>query len=453
MTDPSQTQRQEDVTANRSAEADDRAEAATPNSPDAPATGAEDQVSSPHDDQPATDQLPPGPDSSDSAATDAATGATSTPHSDAATGDSASNDTSPGDPTPRDSAPAPTDATDSPDAPLGPLAVRGAFGGLLMGLANLVPGISGGTMLLASGVYQAFVDAIADLTRLRFRPRSLAILGAIAAMAAVSILLFAGPVKTLVVEQRWVMYSLFIGLTLGGVPVLWKLIGKASAPVWIGACLGLLTMLVIAWFQMRGAGDASQGDISWPMFLIGGALGASAMVLPGVSGGYLLLLLGQYVPILGAIDAFKDALLKGDIASAMTPAIHILIPVAIGVLLGIVAVSNLLKLLFARFERPTLGVLLGFLVGAVFGLWPFQQGARPAPGFWFKGRQLFTPEEIDAIRENWPTEYFTPSVVQIALAVAIALAGFALTVVIGRFGDKSDSDKTDKTCPTVEAEP
>ncbi|MBQ4335187.1 MAG: DUF368 domain-containing protein, partial [Myxococcaceae bacterium] len=136
-------------------------------------------------------------------------------------------------------------------------------------------------------------------------------------------------------------------------------------------------------------------------------------------------------------ESFKDALLQGDIALAMTPALHVLAPVAIGVLLGIVAVSNLLKLLFARFERPTLGVLLGFLVGAVFGLWPFQEGVRPAPGFWFKGQKLFTPEEIDAIRESWPTEYFTPSVAQVALAIAIAIAGFALTVLIGRFGDKS----------------
>lgn len=405
MTDPSQSQRQEDADANKIAEAS------------APAQATQLDDAQPAPDQSSSSQPAAGGDASDASADVAR-----------------ATDTSQGAPNSGDS---PDKTPEATEAPLGPLAVRGAFGGLLMGLANLVPGISGGTMLLASGVYQAFVDAIAELTRLKFRPRSLAILGAIAATAAVSVLIFAGPVKALVVEQRWVMYSLFIGLTLGGVPVLWKLIGKSTAPVWIGAATGLLAMIAIAWLQMRGAGDASQGDISWPMFLIGGALGASAMVLPGVSGGYLLLLLGQYVPILGAIESFKDALLQGDIALAMTPALHVLVPVAIGVLLGIVAVSNLLKLLFARFERPTLGVLLGFLVGAVFGLWPFQEGVRPAPGFWFKGQKLFTPEEIDAIRESWPTEYFTPSVAQVALAIAIALAGFALTVLIGRFGDKA----------------
>lgn len=338
----------------------------------------------------------------------------------------------------------------APPAPFAPLAVRGMFGGLLMGLANLVPGISGGTMLLASGVYQAFVDAIADLTRLRFRPRSIAILIAIVAMAALSILLLAGPVKALVVEHRWIMYSLFIGLTLGGIPVLWKIIERGNRGVWIGAAAGFALMIAIAWIQMKGAGNAPTGEVSWPMFLIGGALGASAMVLPGVSGGYLLLLLGQYVPILGAIDAFKDALLAGEAGAALPPALHVLLPVALGVLVGIIAVSNLLKFLFAKFEKPTLGVLLGFLVGAVFGLWPFQQGARPAPGFWFKGRQLFTPEEIEAVRANWPTEYFTPAPSQIGGAFLLVAFGFAITVLVGRLGAKAPDQRAASAHPSAE---
>ena len=342
------------------------------------------------------------------------------------------------------------EVTEAFQAPFAPIAVRSIFGGLLMGLANLVPGISGGTMLLASGVYQAFVDAIADLTRLKFRLRSLAVLGVIVAMAALSILLLAGPVKALVVEHRWIMYSLFIGLTLGGVPVLWKLIARGSSSVWIGAAAGLVLMLAIAWFQMKGAGSAPTGEVSWPMFLVGGALGASAMVLPGVSGGYLLLLLGQYVPILSAIDAFKDALLLGSLAGAIAPALHVLLPVALGVLIGIIAVSNLLRFLFAKFKKPTLGVLLGFLVGAVFGLWPFQQGAQPEPGFWFKGRQLFSPEEIEAIRPNWPTEYFTPSLLQIAGAILLVAAGFAITVLIGRFGAKAPGECAAHDAPAAD---
>ena len=82
-------------------------------------------------------------------------------------------------------------------------------------------------------------------------------------------------------------------------------------------------MLALAWFQMKGAGEGASGDVSWPMFIVGGVLGASAMVLPGISGGYLLLLLGQYVPLLGAIDLFKVNLLSGRISEAMSPAIQV----------------------------------------------------------------------------------------------------------------------------------
>ena len=98
------------------------------------------------------------------------------------------------------------------------LAARGIVGGLLMGLANLVPGISGGTMLLAAGVYPNFISAIAEVTTLRFKARSLVVLATIAGSAGLAILLGAGAMKTLVVEERWMMYSLFIGLTLGGIP-------------------------------------------------------------------------------------------------------------------------------------------------------------------------------------------------------------------------------------------
>ena len=85
------------------------------------------------------------------------------------------------------------------------LVARSIFGGVLMGLANLVPGISGGTMLLAAGIYPKFIDAIAEITRFRFRFRSLLLLGCIAGAAGLGILLLAGVLKDLVVDFRWVM--------------------------------------------------------------------------------------------------------------------------------------------------------------------------------------------------------------------------------------------------------
>ena len=86
------------------------------------------------------------------------------------------------------------------------LVLRSVFGGTLMGLANLVPGISGGTMLLAAGIYPKFVEAVSDVTRFRCRMPSLILLVSVALAAGCSILLLAGPIKGLVVgPQRWIM--------------------------------------------------------------------------------------------------------------------------------------------------------------------------------------------------------------------------------------------------------
>ena len=318
--------------------------------------------------------------------------------------------------------------------PVPKLAVRGLVGGLFMGLANLVPGISGGTMLLAAGVYPSFIGAISDLTRLRFRVSSLVALGSIVLAAAAAIVLFAGPVKDLVVHYRWVMYSLFIGLTLGGVPVVWRLARPATSATWAGAAAGFLVMAAIALLQSGGAtGSASETQGAVLMF-VAGVAGASAMILPGISGGYLLLVLGVYVPLLTAISQLKDAAKALDLGAMVDPALTVAVPVGVGVLVGVFAVSNALRIALARFEKTTLGALLGFLVGAVVGLWPFQQGVPPAIGTVFKGR-VVTAERLAEIEPSkYPTAFFTPSIGQVLGAVALIAVGFAITALIARIG-------------------
>lgn len=310
------------------------------------------------------------------------------------------------------------------------LVPRCVVGGILMGLANLVPGISGGTMLLAAGVYPRFIQAIADVSTFKLKKTSIIVLGVIVGAAVLSILLFAGPVKTLVVEHRWVMYSIFIGLTLGGVPVVWQLAVPTSNKTWVGAVCGFLAMAAIALFQSSGAGGES-GEGLLLMFLAGIA-GASAMILPGISGGYLLLVLGVYVPILGAIDAFKNALEAGDVAAAMDPTLRVVLPVGVGVVIGVVGVSNLLKMLLDKQKDATLGALLGFLVGAVVGLWPFQAGVKPSVGDLYRGQPL-TAEALASLEPSkYPTEIFAPTMLQVIGAVALIAGGFFLTALIAR---------------------
>jgi len=300
-----------------------------------------------------------------------------------------------------------------------------------MGLANLVPGISGGTMLLAAGVYPHFVGGVAEVTTFRFHPRTLAILGMIGGSAALVILLLAGAVKGLVVDYRWVMYSLFIGLTLGGVPVVWKLLRRLDLPAVLGCAVGLAVMALMATLQPGAAAGA--GGRAYGMLFFAGVAGASAMILPGVSGGYLLLILGQYIRILGAIDSAKTGLQLHD-WSRVTGAMHVFIPVGAGVLIGVVVVSNLIKLLLRRHRRPTLGVLLGLLLGAVLGLWPFQQPVAPRPGIVIKGR-VMTSESIATLPvEDYPLQRFTPGRGQVTASLALVAGGFLLTYAISRIG-------------------
>src|SRR5690606_21386193 len=182
-----------------------------------------------------------------------------------------------------------------------------------------------------------FIGAMADVTRLRFSRNAVVVLATIAGAAVLAILLLAGTMRDLVVEQRWIMYSIFIGLTLGGVPLIWRLARPATPSVWIAAVIGLAIMAIMA-FGSAGSGLASAGV---PMLVIAGIAGASAMILPGISGGYLLLLLGQYEPILGAVDTLKVVLLESGSGASLGAALWPLIPLGIGGLSGIVAGSDL----------------------------------------------------------------------------------------------------------------
>lgn len=314
--------------------------------------------------------------------------------------------------------------------------LRCLLGGALMGLANLVPGISGGTMLLAAGIYPRFIQALADLSALRIRKSSIAVLGLVGVAAAIAILLGAGTIKDAVVEHRWAMYSLFIGLTLGGVPVLWRMARPATSAFWFGMLAGLLVMAALAWLQFAGTNSGESRD-GMVMMFVAGVAGASAMILPGVSGGYLLLVLGVYVPVLSAIDALKEALKASDLASASDPLVAVVLPVGIGVAIGVLLISNLIKVVLERYEQPTLGVLMGLLVGAVFGLWPFQEGVAPKVGEMFKGQILSAERLAELSADKYPTEVYTPGFDDVMMAIGLIGAGYMITTLVARIGGAS----------------
>jgi len=259
--------------------------------------------------------------------------------------------------------------------------LRTAFAGILMGLANLVPGVSGGTMIVVMGLYDEFVSAIADATRLRINKSNVRFLLVLGSGAIITIGVFSGPLAGAVAHHRSMMFSLFIGMTLGGVPLLLKMIRRIGTATATGTALGLAMMLLLAACRVeRPDTEALKQAVATGTLVIqarpildffAGGLAMSAMVLPGVSGAYMLLILGRYETVLAAVALCKSWVLSGGANASAGVFMPVLAPVAAGSLLGVLLLSNFLKWMLFRHADLTIGMLLGILLGSVAGIWPF----------------------------------------------------------------------------------
>jgi hypothetical protein len=110
------------------------------------------------------------------------------------------------------------------------------------------------------------------------------------------------------------------------------------------------------------------------------------------------------------------------------------IPLGLGVIIGVVGVSNLLRWLIRRFEKATLGALLGLLLGAVVGLWPFQQAQPPEPGDVIGGHTVTLENAVGVDPEDWPVHRFDPTAKHWLAALALIGCGLLATTLIGRLG-------------------
>ncbi len=184
-----------------------------------------------------------------------------------------------------------------------------------MGLANLVPGVSGGTMILVTGLYDEFITSLADVTRLRFTRRNVTFLAIVGCAATAAIVALAGTFSRAVILHRSPMVSHFIGPTLGGTPLLVRMLRGFTASSVFGMAAGLAAMITIAVTKQEPPDKVSikatvaAGEFvlepDYPRDVAAGALGMSAMVLPGISGAYMLLVVGRYETILASVAAAR----------------------------------------------------------------------------------------------------------------------------------------------------
>ena len=257
--------------------------------------------------------------------------------------------------------------------PLGNL-LRGA----LIGVVETVPGVSGGTVALVTGIYDELIEVghrvAAAARRLVTGPDRLAgareqlrgvnwllVLPLLVGMAT-AVLTIAGPVAGLVEDHPETMRALFLGLVAGSVLVPVRLSGGA----WRGAELGLFALGAVGGLLLTSLPSTSLEPSPW-VVAPAAAIAVCALVLPGVSGSFLLLSVGLYQPTLEAVDQ-RDL---GYIAWF-----------GLWALVGLVVIVKLMRILLTRHHRGTMVVLAGVMIGALRSLWPWQDtsGALQRPG-------------------------------------------------------------------------
>ena len=228
-------------------------------------------------------------------------------------------------------------------------------------------------MILAAGVYPELVEAVAELTSGRFRRRSVTRLVVTVGCALLAVFAVAGAARDAFTTWPVVCFALFLGLTLGGAPLLWRMASGPGRVFAAGTVAGALAVVLPILLAVRGDAEAAALAASAPAFFGAGAVAAFAMVLPGISGSTLLLLMGMYLPFLDAADRLADTLgsQPWDPAAVLGAIVGVL-PFFFGIACGMAAAARLVRYFLGAYPQATLGVLFGLLLGATAGLWPFQ---------------------------------------------------------------------------------
>ena len=237
--------------------------------------------------------------------------------------------------------------------------------GIVIGVANVIPGVSGGTMAVVFGIYDELIGVISFnikqiFSKWRFwLPLGLGMgIGIIAFSKIVTFLFEHFPVQT---------QYFFVGIVLGSIPLILKrtslALKKETLGNWISALVGLVIMLLMVFINTDSMVSIIQTELTFGLgvkLLVGGALAAFAMIIPGISGSFLMVILGVYSTIIAAISDFN---------------LPIICVVAVGVIIGIFAGAKGVQVLLNKVPNQTYGAIFGLVIGSVFAILPFRETA------------------------------------------------------------------------------
>ena len=237
-----------------------------------------------------------------------------------------------------------------------------AIKGFIMGIANLIPGVSGGTLALTLGIYEDFIGAISHFFK-HFK-KNVAFLAPVLVGLLISIVVGSKIITESLENYPFATTFFFIGLILGGLPLLFRKVkGKKIDAKNIGIAI-LTFLLVLALGTFKGSHEVSFTNLNvldYGLLFLVGAVAAATMVIPGVSGSMVLMLLGYYNPVMETIKEFTH--LKNIFGNFL-----ILVPFGLGILLGLVGIAKLLEFLFKRYETQTYYGVLGFVFASILTL-------------------------------------------------------------------------------------
>lgn len=243
--------------------------------------------------------------------------------------------------------------------------IKDILRGVMIGIANAIPGVSGGTMMVSMGIYDKIISSVTGiLHNIKKSIKTLLpyiigmMLGIVGLSFVIEYLFDTFPLQTAL---------LFIGLILGGLPIIFgKLKGKAFSIPNAAAFLVFFALIIL--LQVIGGGDENQvtlvlsAGMVVELFVVG-VIAAATMVIPGVSGSMILMLLGFYTPVIEMVTTTVKALAAGE-WQTVGHQILLIIPFGVGVVLGVFAIAKLIEVLLAKKEALTYSAILGLVVAS-----------------------------------------------------------------------------------------
>lgn len=301
--------------------------------------------------------------------------------------------------------------------------------GMAMGAADVIPGVSGGTIAFITGIYEELIESVRSINlkslKLLFSGRLLefwkAINGAFLISVflgiAISIFSLAKGLKFLLENYPIPVWAFFFGLILSSTIFVAKKIKKYDLIIWVAGAAG-----IIAAYYITILTPSEANTTKWFIFL-SGVIAICAMILPGISGSFILVLLGMYKFILNAVSILDTGTLLIFISGAA---------------IGIIAFSNFLSWLLKRWYNTTIALLAGFMIGSLNKIWPWKKVISTFADWHGEVKPLVEKNILP-----WQYEKITGENSMLALALIFAIAGFITIFVLERLTKNQNRKSND----------